>query len=234
MTAEMSVRRPTLCVEVWGPRITSSLLTARGESKSDRHSTRVQRASHPDKVLDAIVQLASKYKNFERVAVGFPGVVREGIITRSPLGSAWKDYPLSRQLQVKLECLVKVASVFDIKGLSVIEGEGVELVLTLDAEFGSALFLDGRMVPNFSLGPHPFRKKHSYEDYVGAAALKAVGVKAWSKRVLRTLDLVGPMLNPRMIYLTGAHAKRLKTDLPPGVSIVQSPASFLGSDRLWD
>lgn len=194
----------------------------------------MQRASHPDKVLDAIVQLASKYKNYERVAVGVPGVVREDVIMRSPLGNAWKDYPLGRQLHVKLECLVKVANVFDIKGLSVIEGEGVELVLTLDADFGSALFLDGRAVPNFSVGPHPFRKKSSYEDYVGAAALKAVGAKAWSKRVLRTLDLVGPMLNPRMIYLTGAYAKGLKTDLPPGVRIVQSPTSFLGSDRLWD
>ena len=44
------------------------------------------------------------------------------------------------------------------------ESKGVELVLTLGTGIGSALFVDGRLVPNLELGHHPFQKGKTYEE----------------------------------------------------------------------
>ncbi|MEL7475298.1 MAG: hypothetical protein AAGJ55_03590, partial [Cyanobacteria bacterium J06555_12] len=56
-----------------------------------------------------------------------------------------------------------------IQGYGVIEGIGVELVVTLGTGFGSALFVDGVLVPNLEMGHHPFRKGDTYEQQLGNA-----------------------------------------------------------------
>ncbi len=231
----MSLPGPTLCLDIGGSGIKSLLLNGRGEPKQDQQRVALPRPSTPHSVTEAIVAVTAGYKHYERVSVGMPGVVVDEVIVSCPsLGSQWKDIPLGRELKVKLECLVKVANDADVRGLGVVEGQGVELVLTLGTGMGSSLFVDGRLVPNFQLGHHPFRKKSTYEEYVGQIALKGVGVKRWSKRVLRVLDQIRPVLNPRVIYLGGMNAKRLKTDLPKYVKIVPELSGLLGGFRLWD
>lgn len=230
----MSVLGPTLCVEVSASGARGGLWSARGENKADRRTHPLAQPGDPEQVIAELVELAAQYEHFERVSVGLPGVVSNNTVLRSPLGPAWQDHRLGRALEVALERLVKIASLSDVRGLGVIEGEGVELVLTLGAEFGSALFVDGRLVPNFQIGPHACRKKRTYEEFVGAGALKAVGIKPWGKRVLRVVAQLQPVLNPRLIHLRGVHAKKLKVALPEGVRVVSENPGFLGSSRLWD
>lgn len=231
----MSLPGPTLCLDIGGSGIKSLLLNGRGEPKSDQQRLTLPKPSTPQNVTEAIVTVAAGYKHYERVSVGMPGVIVDDVVVGCPsLGRDWTNIPLGRELNVKLERLVKVANDADVRGLGVVEGHGVELVLTLGTGMGSSLFVDGRLVPNFHLGHHPFRKKGTYEEYVGRTALKAVGVKRWSKRVLRVLDQIQPVLNPRVIYLGGMHAKRLKTDLPKFVKIVPELSGLLGGFHLWD
>ncbi len=64
-----------------------------------------------------------------------------------------------------------------------VEGKGVEMLLTLGTGMGCALFNEGVYVPNLELAHHPFRKGKTYEDYVGARALQTVGKKRWNRRV---------------------------------------------------
>lgn len=226
---------PTLSVDVGGSGIKTLLLGEQGEPIEERHREPTPRPANPDAVVSTILELAQRRKHYERVSVGFPGVVVNNVIMTAPnLDGKWADYPLGRELQVRTERIVRIANDADIQGLGVIEGQGVELVLTLGTGMGSALFVDGHLVPNLELGHHPFRKKQTYEEYVGRAALEAVGKKRWAKRVLQILKQIQPIWNPRRIYLGGGNAKKIKADLPPNVLIVDNTAGLLGGIRLWE
>jgi polyphosphate glucokinase len=121
-----------------------------------------------------------------------------------------------------------------VQGFGVIQGEGVEMVLTLGTGMGCALYVDGRYVPNIELAHHPFRKGMTYEEYIGNAARKQVGNEKWARRVRRVVDQILPIFNPRVLYLGGGNARRLAgMELPEAVRITQNVAGLLGGIALW-
>ena len=120
-----------------------------------------------------------------------------------------------------------------LQGYGVVDGRGVEMLLTLGTGMGCALFNEGVYVPNLELAHHPFRKHKTYEDYVGARALAAVGKKRWNRRVARVVAQVLPIFNPRRLYLGGGNAKHLTLELPPEVHLVANIAGLLGGIALW-
>lgn len=229
----MSLPGPTLCVDVGGSGVKYLRLDERGAPKDKARRLPLPRPASPEAVVETIVKAADAAGDFERVSVGFPGVVVADVVKRAGFGKGWVDFPLGRELQVRLERMVKVANDTDLRGLGLVEGEGVELVLTLGTGMGSALFVDGRLVPNFQLGPHPFNKKRTYEEYVGRAALDGLGAKRWSKRVQRVIDQIRPMLSPHIIYLGGGNTKRLKGSLGDDVRVATDPAGLGGGFKLW-
>jgi polyphosphate glucokinase len=115
----------------------------------------------------------------------------------------------------------------------VIEGRGVEMVLTLGTGMGCALYLDGNYVPNLELAHHPFRGRKTYEEYVGARALHRIGKKRWNRRVAKVIAQVLPVWNPRRLYLGGGNAKHLTIELPPSVAISPNIAGLIGGIVLW-
>ena len=104
---------------------------------------------------------------------------------------------------------------------------------TLCYAFGCALYLDGKYIPNLELAHHPFRSGKTYEEYVGAKALKAVGKKKWNKRVGRVIAQVLPIWNPRRLYLGGGNAKHVKLDLADNCKLTPNIAGLLGGIALW-
>jgi polyphosphate glucokinase len=136
-------------------------------------------------------------------------------------------------LSVKLGRPVRVLNDAGVQGYGVIEGKGLEMVITLGTGMGCALYLDGRYIPNLELAHHPLRKDKTYEDYVGAKALHKVGKRKWNKHVLRVLEQVDPIWNPRRIYLGGGNAKHLSVPLPKHVSVTENVAGLLGGIALW-
>lgn len=231
----MALPGPTLCVEVGVTTLRAQLVDERGAPTGERQRLPLPRVLPPDAVVDAVAEVAQLYDHYERVSVGFPGVIMDGVVRDAPnLDPAWTEFALERALQVRLERMVRVANAADMQGLGIVEGKGVELVLTFGVGMGSALFVDGRLVPNLQLGRHPFRKKRCYDDYVGHAAFKAAGAKRWGKRVLRVVEQVLPVWNPRVLYLAGSNMKRVPSALPPGVQKVAGATGLAGGFRLWD
>ena len=115
-----------------------------------------------------------------------------------------------------------------------IEGKGVEAVITLGTGMGFGLYVDGRYVPNIELAHHPFKKGKTYEERVGNAALDKTGKKRWTKRVLEVIAQLEPILNYRVLYLGGGNSRHLTVDdLPKNVIIVDNVAGLLGGIRLW-
>ena len=62
-----------------------------------------------------------------------------------------------------------------VQGLGVVEGPGLECVLTLGTGVGCAIFRDRRLLVQLELGQHRARKGKSYDQYAGQAALALKG-----------------------------------------------------------
>jgi polyphosphate glucokinase len=77
-----------------------------------------------------------------------------------------------------------------IQGLGVITGKGLECVLTMGTGMGFALFQDGQIAPHLELSRHPVRKRKTYDEYVGEAALESVGRWRWNKRVHKIISIL--------------------------------------------
>ena len=87
----------TLAIDVGGTRLKAGILAAPAMTAgpADRHAT----PSTPA-VIDGLVGLVGRLGRFERISIGFPGVVRDGLVLTAPnLGTtAWHGFPLAAKL----------------------------------------------------------------------------------------------------------------------------------------
>jgi polyphosphate glucokinase len=233
-----TARRPrpfTLSVDIGGTGIKAAVLDRRGRPVTERMRIRTPRPARPAAVLRAIGELAAAMPRYDRVAVGFPGVLEDGVVRAAAnLDPAWIGVNLVRRLERLTARPTRVANDADVQGMAVIEGRGVELVITLGTGMGSALFVDGRLVPNLELGHHPFRAGRTYEELLGDAARKRIGKAMWNRRLRPAVEMLLKTFSCRRLYLGGGNARRIRGRLPMRVRVVSNEAGILGGIRLWD
>ncbi len=223
----------TLAIDIGGSGIKVMVLDLEGNPLSDRQRLKTPHPAKPKDVIETIITLA-KPQEFDRVSVGFPGVVQNGLIkTAVNLHSDWLNYDLATSLTQILSKPVKVANDADIQGFGAISGKGVELVLTVGTGFGSALFVEGKLVPNLEMGHHPFRKGETYEEQLGRAALEKDGKKKWNDRLEKAIANLDHLFNYDNLYIGGGETKNIKFDLPPNAKIVSNQNGLLGGIKLW-
>jgi polyphosphate glucokinase len=232
--AKSSPAARTLAIDIGGSGIKAEVLDANGKSLSERARLRTPRRATPRALVAAIETMARSQGAYDRVSVGFPGVVKDGVVETAPnLGPRWQGCNLAKLLHQRLHRPVRVANDAAVQGLGAVRGRGVEMVLTLGTGVGSALFVDGRLVPNLEFGHHPFRKRNTYEDELSHAALLKVGKKRWNKRLLKAIETLAPVFNYRMLYLGGGNSKFIKAALPRNVKVISNLEGILGGVALW-
>ncbi|MEM6255793.1 MAG: ROK family protein [Cyanobacteria bacterium P01_D01_bin.156] len=224
----------TLAVDIGGSGIKVILLDSAGNPLGERKRVKTPASATPEAVTKAISKLAETQPAFDRVSVGFPGVVRHGVTyTAVNLGKEWVGYPLGKNLEQQLNCPVKVANDADIQGFGAINGTGVELVITLGTGFGSALFVNGHLLPNLEMAHHRFRKNETYEEQLGRAALEKIGKDKWNRRLQKAMHGLEHLFNYDRLYIGGGEAKNIGFKLPDNVEIVSNMLGLLGGIALW-
>jgi polyphosphate glucokinase len=230
-------RRPlrTLAVDIGGTHIKASVLDSTGHMTASE--VRLDTPAHPtpDAVLKVIKTLAAKLPAFDRIAAGFPGYIAHGEVRTAPnLGTDdWRGFPLTAALQKHLRKPARVLNDADVQGLGIIEGQGLECVLTLGTGIGSALFNEGILLPHLELGQHPIKTHKTYDQYLGDAALKAKGEEKWNKRLLKAIAIVSTLINYDWLYLGGGNALAVHVPLPPKVRLAPNSAGITGGVKLW-
>jgi polyphosphate glucokinase len=228
-------RPHTLAIDIGGTGLKALVLDLTGKPLTERARVETPHPATPKQVLTALSELIAPMPEFDRVSVGFPGVVVRGVTHSAPnLHDDWRGFDLAGALEKATSKPTRALNDAGVQGYGVVAGKGVEMVLTLGTGLGCALFVDGRYVPNLELAHHPFKKERTYEEHIGARALDKVGRKKWNKRVRQVLDQVQPIFNPDVIYLGGGNAKHLKGDLPANVKITANVAGLLGGIALWN
>ena len=226
----------TLAIDIGGSHLKASVLDASGAEIARHVEVATPHPSPPGRVVALIDGMVRTLPAFDRISVGFPGVVRDGrVITAPNLGTAqWRGFPFAAKLARRWRKPTRVLNDAEVQCFGVIAGRGLECVLTLGTGMGSALYRDGELMPHLELGQHPVWKGHTYDQYVGNAALEQKGVHKWNRRVRRVIDIVGTLIHYDRLYLGGGNAKRIDFELPPNVTVVSNEAGITGGVHLWD
>ncbi|MGH7089336.1 MAG: ROK family protein [Stellaceae bacterium] len=226
----------TLAIDVGGTGVKAALLDAKGRMASERLRVPTPNPCRPDVLLGTIDALAKQLTSFDRVSVGFPGVVRAGRIVTAPhFGTEdWRGEDFAAALTRRLGKPVRILNDAEVQGLGIVKRTGLEVVLTLGTGLGSAIFSDGGLAPHIELAHIPVTRRKTYNDYIGDSSLKSIGKKRWNRRVLRVIAIVETLLNYDLLYLGGGNSRHVEPNLPANVRISGNDAGLTGGIHLWD
>jgi polyphosphate glucokinase len=231
---EQSTEAVTLALDVGGTGIKGCLLNYQGKPISERLRYETPNPATPDAVLAIMDEIIGKLGKFDRVSVGFPGVVKKGAtLTAHNLNPQWVGFELQKVLMRRWKKPVRVANDAAVQGLAAIEGKGLEMVVTLGTGFGSSLYIEGRLVPGLELAHHPWRKDKTYEDDLGKRGLQKHGRKRWNKLVAKALPQIEALFNFDHLYIGGGNATKIDFDLPKHVTRIPNEDGLLGGVALW-
>ncbi|MDP9074512.1 MAG: ROK family protein [Actinomycetota bacterium] len=244
-------KRPveTLAVDVGGTGIKGSVLGPDGKMEHERVRVPTPYPLSPQVLIQTIDSLVRDLPTFDRIAVGFPGMVRDGKVLTAPhflglkgpdgkpepkLVAAWTGFDLEGALATAFAKPARVANDADMQGAAVVAGDGLEMVVTLGTGVGTALFLRGQLLPHLELGHHPFTDGETYDQQLGDAARKKVGTKKWNKRVLAMIANFQRLVNYDHLFIGGGNGTKVDGELGPDVSLVDNTAGILGGINIWD
>jgi polyphosphate glucokinase len=224
-----------LSIDIGGSHIKATILNEKGALQMDYEKVATPVPANPENVIDAILKLVKSFAAYDMVSVGFPGYVKAGVIKTAPnLGTdSWKDFDLSKKLEKVLGKPTRVVNDADMQGLGVVNGKGLEMVITLGTGFGTALLVDGQLMPHLELAHHPFSKGNTYDDYVGDRALVKVGLEKWNKRMQKVIKVLKTVINYDVLYIGGGNSVKLKFKLDKDIKLVTNQDGIKGGSRLW-
>jgi polyphosphate glucokinase len=238
----------TLAIDVGGTGLKATVLDAAGHPEHERVRIPTSFPCPPDKLVSDLGTLVEQLPPFDRVSVGFPGVVRAGkvrtapaFVTMSGLGSdvdpellgAWTQFDLASALSARLGQPCRVANDADVQGAGAVAGVGLELIVTLGTGVGTAVFSGGDLALHLELAHHPIGRGETYNTYLGDAALKQHGKKKWNRRVVKAVAVLDELIFPDAILVGGGNAKHVSADLGPTVRLIANEAGLLGGIKLW-
>ena len=180
-----------LSIDIGGTFIKATVLNQEGGLLKDYKKVKAPGSASPEKVLEAIQNLVKGFQNYDMVSVGFPGYIKNGIVFTAPnLGTdLWKGVNLNKLLTGTLNKPVRIVNDADMQGLGVVSEKGLEMVITLGTGFGTALLMNGHLLPHLELAHHPITKNKTYDDYIGDAALKKAGEEKWNERMKKFFEV---------------------------------------------
>jgi len=165
---------------------------------------------------------------YDAISIGYPGIVTHGRPVHEPhnLGGGWVRFNFAKAFGRP----VKVINDAAMQALGSYK-KGRMLFLGFGAGLGSAMIVDGILEP-MELGHLPYKKGHTYEDYVGERGLKRHGKKKWRKHVLDVVSRLRTAFEADDVVIGGGNAKMIEK-WPTGIRAGSNTQAFRGGYRLW-
>ncbi|HLF64544.1 MAG TPA: ROK family protein [Saprospiraceae bacterium] len=205
----------------------------KGRIISDRYKVGTPQPATPDAIAKAIITLGRKLKlkKGDLVGCGFPSIVIRGV-TRSAanIDKKWIKFGAQKYLSRRTGYNVILLNDADAAGMAEysfgkVKGrKGTVILLTIGTGIGSALFVDGKLVPNTELGHLRFHDGIA-EDYASNRARKEkqLTYKVWGKELNAYLKHICHIFSPDLIILGGGVSKHFAIFgqfLDPGTVVV--------------
>ena len=230
----MNTNDSILSIDIGGTKIKATVLNLAGEQISEYQKIKTPKAASPEQTIKAIMTLTKDFPPYDKVSVGFPGYVKNGIVRSAPnLGpNLWSDIPFAQQLSDRMGKPVRLLNDADMQALGIIKGEGFEIFITLGTGFGTALLMNGSLLPHMELAHLPIKTGKTYDEYLGKAALEKVGTRHWNNRLKKVLTILETVFQYDRLYIGGGNAKKIKFKLANNIESATNEEGIKGGAKL--
>ncbi|ROQ34140.1 polyphosphate glucokinase [Streptomyces sp. PanSC19] len=196
----------------------------RGALAEERHKVLTPQPATPDGVAGCVAEVVTHFGWTGPVGVTFPGVVTGSTVrTAANVDKSWIGVDAGTLISDRLGGLpVTVLNDADAAGVAEMTfgagrgRKGTVILLTLGTGIGSAVFVDGRLVPNTELG-HLELKGHDAETRASTRAKEDEGLtwEHWAtKRLRKYLAHVEMLFSPELFIIGGGVSRKADKFLP--------------------
>lgn len=188
----------------------------KGKLLSERLRIDTPQPATPKAVAKVVAELVSLHDWNGPIGCGFPAVVRRGVAqTAANIDNKWIGTDVQKLFSQACGCPVRVLNDADAAGVAAVrygagkKVEGTVLMLTIGTGIGSALFIDGKLVPNTEFGHLKFKGTIA-EHYAANSVRKNENLswEEWGKRFNEFLLHIDRILSPDLVILSGGASKR--------------------------
>jgi polyphosphate glucokinase len=238
-----------LGIDVGGSGIKSALVdVSDGSMITERARVDTPQPATPEACTTAVKEMVERYDYEGPIGVGFPAVIRRGIVeTANNIDPAWIGVQVVNLFSATTGSEVEVLN--DADAAAVAEARfgtaagvpGLVLTITFGTGIGSGLLVDGHLVPNLELGQIELEGHAPAEVYFSARARRREKLDwdEWGGRANRYLRHVNQVFNPDLIVLGGGLTKYwdsfrgyLDEGLPVEPAAMGNSAGLVGA-ALW-
>lgn len=212
-----------LGIDIGGSGIKAAMVDVdTGEMVSERKRIPTPDGARPDDMAEVVGQLVSSFKYKGVAGCGFPSVVRHGIVkTAANIHHSWIGVDVNRLLSDVSRCTVLTVNDADAAGTAEMafgagrDQKGSVAIITLGTGIGTAIFVDGKLVPNLELGHIKIRGRDAEERATDAVRQKQdLSWKKYAKRLQEYLTELESLIWPDLIIIGGGISKESEQYLP--------------------
>src|SRR3982751_6681436 len=111
-----------LSIDIGGSHIKATILNSAGELQIDFQTVDTPVLPGLKKLLAAIKDIVSRFPEYDKMSIGFPGFVKDGVVYTAPslAPKKWNVVPLRSILQDEFQCPVEVVNDADMQGLGIV------------------------------------------------------------------------------------------------------------------
>jgi polyphosphate glucokinase len=194
-----------------------------GALTADRFRIPTPEPSLPDAVAAVVATIAQHFNWHGPIGCTFPAVVKNGVtLSAANVARAWLGADAQNLFTRETGCPVLVLNDADAAGIAEMQfgvgkdRPGIVLLLTLGTGIGSALFVDGLLVPNTEFGhivlPRGSEAEHWAADRIRTE--KDLSWKKWAKRLNEVLTYLEILFSPDLFILGGGVSKNHDKFMP--------------------
>lgn len=194
--------------------------------------------STPEAVTAKIKAIAKHFNWIGTIGCGFPAIVQNGMVkSAANISKKWIGANAEALFHQATGCKTVVRNDADAAALAEMafgagkNQTGLTLLITLGTGIGTALFYEGRLIPNTEFG-HLFLMGKIAEHYTAASVRKNENLSwpEWSKRFDKYLKHLERLLSPELFIIGGGISKKF-AKIRPHLSIETKivPAELLNN-----
>jgi polyphosphate glucokinase len=189
---------------------------------AERYRLPTPDGAKPTPVADVVKNVAEQFDWHIQIGCGFPAVIRDGVAeTAANISQKWIGTNVAQLFSEATHCPVYVVNDADAAGLAEVTfgvGKGVHgvvLMITIGTGLGSALFIDGKLVPNTELG-HLEVECEEAESIASEVVRKEQDLswKQWARNLDKYLNTLESLFSPNLIILGGGAVKKQHQFMP--------------------
>ncbi len=193
-----------------------------GKLTAERFRIPTPQPALPNAVADVVGQIADHFKYRGPAGLTFPAVVKKGIVySAANVDETWIGTNAGKLFAAHVGGPAEVVNDADAAGIAEMRfgagrgRDGVVIMITLGTGIGTAIFLDGKLVPNTEFGHLQIRGKDAEKRASEKVREdKDLSWKAWSKQLSEFLNQMETLFSPDLFIVGGGASKKAAKFLP--------------------